>query len=231
MFKSCLNLYHKVMDDKLTVIFDFDGTLASSLALVARIYNDHHEEFGSLPVDIKELSVYQKLGYKGAAKKANIKWRKMPKMALTIGREMKKHMDEVNPYPGVVNMLNKLRKEGISIGVLTSNSGPLVKDFFAANNFPVFDFVVSEKTLFGKEKSLRKIIKRHDLDINRVLYVGDEPRDVVSCRKAGISVIGVSWGLGGVEGLKPSEPDAIVHNSHELQKEIIKFRDKNTDQA
>lgn len=223
MCKPVIKLYHRSMDGKLTVIFDFDGTLANTIALVARIYNDHHEEFGSLPVDIQELSVYQKLGYKGAAKKANIKWRKMPKMVLTIGREMKKHMDEVDPYPGVVKMLNKLREKGISIGVLTSNSGPLVKEFFTNNNFPIFDFVVSEKTLFGKEKSLKKIIKRHDLNKDRVLYVGDEPRDVISCRKAGIKVIGVSWGLGGVEGLKPSQPDYIVHNSHELLNKIIEF--------
>ncbi len=66
-------------------------------------------------------------------------------------------------------------------------------------------------------------IKRHNLNRKRVLYVGDEPRDVVSCRKAKIKVIGVSWGLGGVEGLTPSKPDKIVYDSKELYNEILKI--------
>jgi phosphoglycolate phosphatase len=225
MFNITAKLYHISMNERITVIFDFDGTLANTIELVARIYNEHHEEFGSLPVDLEELPIYQKLGYKKAAKKAKIRWRKIPKLMLTIGREMKKHMGEVDPYPGVVQMLKKIRAKGISIGVLTSNNGSLVKEFFKVNDFPEFDFIVSEKTLFGKEKSLKKIIKRHNLDRNKVIYVGDEPRDVVSCRKAKIKVIGVTWGLGGVEGLAPSNPDKIVHNTSELFNEIIKYND------
>lgn len=212
------------MDGKFTVIFDFDGTLANTIELAIRIYNQHHEEFGSLPIDIKQLPEFQKLGYKKVMKKTKIRWRMLPKMALTISREMKQHMGEVEPYPGIVEMLKKLQENDISIGVLTSNNVALVQDYFTANNFPTFDFIFSEKTLFGKEKTLRKIVKRYNLNKKRVLYVGDEPRDVVSCRKAKIPIIGVSWGLGGVDGLTPSKPDKIVDNSDQLFIEILKIK-------
>lgn len=209
------------MSEKLTVIFDFDGTLANTVDLVARIYNEHAHEFGALPIDMNEISVYRKLGYKKAMKKAKIRWTILPRLVLFISREMKQHMDEVKPYPGIVEMLKELQKEGISIGVLTSNNAGLVNDFFDNNNFPQFDFIVSEKTLFGKEKALKKIIKRHDLPSHRVIYVGDEPRDITACKKAGIRVIGVTWGVGGKEGLSSTPPDWLVGTSDELLKVIF----------
>ena len=42
---------------------------------------------------------------------------------------------------------------------------------------------------------------------NQVLYIGDEPRDVHASNKAGVQVIGVSWGLAGEEGLGSMNKD------------------------
>ena len=148
------------MDSKKTVIFDFDGTLANTLDLVARLYNENAHIFGSNQIDMSNLPSYRKLGYKKSMKQIGIKWRSLPKLVLFISREMKKHMSEVQPYPDIVQTLRELQAEGISIGVLTSNNDELVADFFKAHEFPQFDFVVSEKTLFGKEKALRKIIEK-----------------------------------------------------------------------
>ncbi len=199
-----------------TVIFDFDGTLANSIDLVFRLYNKHAEQFGYLPLTKQEFPSLRKLGYKKAMKAKNIRYSMFPRIVLTIGREMRQHMDEVLPYEGIVSMLEGLRHSGFSIGVLTSNQAPLVKEFFRKHNFPDFDFVVSEKTLFGKDKALKRILKRHELSREQVIYVGDEPRDVTASHKAGIQVIGVSWGLGGVEGLQPAKPDVLVHSPTEL---------------
>ena len=88
------------------------------------------------------------------------------------------------------------------------------------HQYPLFDFIVSEKTLFGKDKALRKIMKKFALDTRGVVYVGDEPRDIVASRKADISVIGVSWGLAGVDGLGKTPPDILVHHPSELVKAV-----------
>lgn len=210
------------MDNKLTVIFDFDGTLANTLDLVARIYNENAHNYGSLPIDMEDLSEYRKLGYKKAMKKAKIRWTVLPRLVLFVSREMKKHMDEVKPYAGVVEVLNDIQKQGVSIGVLTSNDGALVHDYLIKNNFPIFDFIVSEKTMFGKEKALKKIMKRHSLVRSRVVYVGDEPRDITASNKAGIKVIGVTWGVGGREGLMSSPPDWLVDTPLQLKQVILK---------
>lgn len=209
------------MQEKLTVLFDFDGTLANTLELVARIYNEHAHEFGARQIDLEELPEYRRLGYKKAMKKAGIRWTVLPRLVLFVSKEMKQHMGEVQPYEGIVEMLRELQNQGISIGVLTSNDAGLVQDFFHAHAFPTFDFVVSEKTMFGKEKALRRIMKRHKLDPEMVIYVGDEPRDITASNKAGIKVVGVTWGVGGREAFETTVPDVQVDTVSALQKELI----------
>jgi phosphoglycolate phosphatase len=165
---------------------------------------------------MSELPELRKLGYKKAMKKKHIRWTILPRLALFISREMKQHMNEVEPYSGIVNALHKMQEQGVSIGVLTSNNAVLVQEFFDAHHFPKFDFVISEKTLWGKEKALRRIMKRHKLDKSRVAYVGDEPRDINASKKAKIISIGVTWGAGGVESIDLAPPDYVVNNADEL---------------
>ncbi len=206
--------------EKPAAIFDFDGTLANTLELVARIYNENAADFGALPVNLSDLPEYRRLGYKGAMKKAKIRWTVLPRLVLFISKQMKAHMDEVHPYEGVVDLLKKLKDEGIMIGVLTSNNATLVDDFFKSNNFPEFDFVISEKTMFGKEKALRKILRKFNLDPKRTVYVGDEPRDITGSKKAGIRVIGVTWGVGGKEAFESTPPDISVDTANQLHDAI-----------
>jgi phosphoglycolate phosphatase len=211
------------MSERGTIIFDFDGTLANSVDLIFDLYNSHTEEFGYLPVHKHEFPELRRMGYAKAMRLKKIKARRLPKIIATLSKEMRKSMDKVYPYEGIVELLTTLRLEGFSIGVLTSNQASLVQEFFKKHSFPNFDFVVSEKTIFGKDKALKKIIRSFALEKQRVLYVGDEPRDVTASHKAGIRVIGVSWGLAGVEGFEVIAPDVLVHTPKELLTTIKKF--------
>jgi phosphoglycolate phosphatase len=202
------------------VIFDFDGTLANSISLAIRLYNEHAEHFKVQKVREDELPALRKMvreaGYAKTMKTKGIALRKLPAMVLTISREMRGHMAEVKPYDGIVEALQELKAQGYRLGILTSNQEPIVREFLETHQYPLFDFIMSEKTLFGKERALRKIMKKFALDTRSVVYVGDEPRDIVASRKAGVSVIGVSWGLAGVDGLGRTPPDSLIHSPAEL---------------
>ncbi len=204
-----------------TVIFDFDGTLANSVDLMFRLYNDHTEQFGYLPMKREEFPEIRRMGYAKAMRTKKVKVRMLPRIIMTLGKEMRASMDEVKPYEGIVDMLYGLQKYGFSIGILTSNQAGLVDDFLKAHKFPEFDFVVSEKTLFGKDKALRRIFKRFGLDRDQAVYVGDEPRDVSASRKARIRSIAVTWGLGGHEAFEKVKPDILVSTPEELLQKII----------
>ncbi len=209
------------MNREHTVIFDFDGTLANTVDLMIRLYNEYSEQFGTIKVEENEFESIREMGYKKAMKLKNVRLRKWPLMVRTMMREMKEQMAEVEPYEGIVETIEKLKEQGISVGVLTSNSTAIVHEFFRVHNFPPFDFVVSEKTFFGKEKALKRIMKHRKLNREDVMYVGDEPRDIASSKKAGVRSFGVTWGLGGRTGLKKQPPDRLVDTPDELYREII----------
>lgn len=211
------------MSTRATVIFDFDGTLANSVDLMFSLYNEHVAEFGYYPIKREEFPALRRMSYAKAMRTKNIKARRLPKIIMTLSKEMHSRMDDVYPYEGIVDVLHELQKLGFSIGVLTSNQASLVNEFFKKHGFPHFDFVVSEKTIFGKDKALKRIIRRFGLEVDQILYVGDEPRDVAASHKAGVRAIGVSWGLAGAEGLEKAKPDILVNNSHELLQSIKKL--------
>jgi phosphoglycolate phosphatase len=211
-----------------TVIFDFDGTLANSMDVLFKLYNDHSEQFGYDKLKWSEVPELRRLGYKKAMKAKNIKWSVLPKMILTIGKEMRSHMLDVKPYPQVVKLLHELKSEGFQVGVLTSNNHQLVDTFLKDHDFPKLDFLVSEKTLFGKDKALRRIIKRWEIDKKSLVYVGDEPRDVSACKKIKVKVIGVTWGLAGDEGFGKHKANEFVGTVPELKRAIKRLTtDKN----
>ena len=109
------------------------------------------------------------------------------------------------------------------VGVLTSNQAALVQDFLSLHKFPKLDFIVSERAVFGKDKALSRIMKRYELTNTQIVYVGDEPRDIVACKKVSIPVIGVTWGLGGKEGYETNQPDTIVSAMKDLKPAIDKL--------
>ena len=78
--------------------------------------------------------------------------------------------------------------------------------------------------MFGKEKALKRIMKRHGLAKRSTVYVGDEPRDITASNKAGIKVIGVTWGVGGKEAFEATAPDIEVTTSAELESAIFEIK-------
>jgi phosphoglycolate phosphatase len=205
---------------KQVVIFDFDGTLANSISLAIRLYNDRAAHFGALPVAESELPELRKavrdMGYAKAMRLKHVRLSRLPAMVLTISKAMRSHMSEVKPYEGIIEALEELKAKGYRLGVLSSNQEHLVREFLETHQYPLFDFIVSDKTLFRKDKALKRIMKKFALDTRGVVYIGDEPRDVVACNKADIDVIGVAWGLAGVDGFAKTRPTKLIMTADQL---------------
>jgi ABC-type polar amino acid transport system ATPase subunit len=51
-----------------------------------------------------------------------------------------------------------------------------VRAFLEVNELShIIDFIYSGRSLFGKEKIIRKMLLREQIDAGRVVYAGDEP--------------------------------------------------------
>lgn len=199
-----------------TVIFDFDGTLADSIAVGIEIYNEIAPKIHSVPLEASEIPELRKLSYKEIIKKKKVNLFRLPWLMRVVPKKMKQRIADIQPYPGITDLLRGLLNDGYQVGVLSSNSEDFLLSYLQAHDFPKLSFVISEKSLFGKDKALKKIMKKYSLSPNQVTYVGDEPRDIEAARKAGISSVGVTWGLGGREGLSRQNPDNYADTTGQL---------------
>ncbi len=205
------------MKDADYTVFDFDGTIADSLELALGVFNRIAPEFGLMPIRHEDREMFRSKKPQELLKSFGVSKLKMLSLTLRIRKEMSIHLPDMKPFPGIEAALDRIRDSGCRLGILTSNSVENVRKFLDMNNLGAhFDFVSSGRSFLGKDKVIRKVILREQLDAERVIYVGDETRDVEASRAAGIPVIAVSWGLNRRELLASLLPDQIADRPEEL---------------
>ncbi|MDP2673063.1 MAG: HAD hydrolase-like protein, partial [Nanoarchaeota archaeon] len=126
-------------------------------------------------------------------------------------------------FPGVKKFLFDLKKEGYKLAIVSSNRKENIDKFIEINKLYVFDFIHGKTDLFGKAVDLEKFLRDFSLKKSEVIYVGDEIRDVEACKKIGIKIIGVSWGLHTITALKRAGVDYIAKKPQEIFK-ILKTK-------
>lgn len=202
-----------------TIIFDFDGTLGNSMALIFKIYNLLSAKYGLKNISISQVEKFRNKTPKEILSYLAIPFFKIPFLFFE-GRSMfYDRISEVELFQGILPVLKILSKH-YSLGVLTSNSKKNIEAFLKQNNLNFFEFIHSEFNIFGKDKALKKIMNSRSLNKEEVLYVGDEVRDIESCKKIGVDIVSVSWGLNAKEVLSRYNPEYLISKPEELLKVV-----------
>ncbi|MGC9504128.1 HAD-IA family hydrolase [Baaleninema sp.] len=200
-----------------SVIFDFDGTIADTLETIVEIINELAESFGYPEASPEAVEHYKTLSSRQILKQSGISYFQLPWVIFKAQRLLSDRIDRLQPIEDIESSLVELKLAGFQLGILTSNSKKNVRKFLNANGLePYFDFVYSGLTLFGKERLFRKTIRRENLDRDRIVYIGDETRDIESAKNVGIKSIAVSWGFNSREALSKFDPDFAVDSPKEL---------------
>ncbi len=206
-----------------TIIFDFDGTIGDTLAMGVKIYNEIAPRYRCKPVELADIPLLQTKRPRELMAEYGITHLTIPFLLFTIRKELGKQVSSIEPFTDMVEVLRILHESGATVGILTSNSKRNVEEFLKLNGIQhLFAFVYSGKHVFGKEKTMKQVIKREGIDINSVVYVGDETRDIVASKKAGIPIVSVTWGFNAKEILKTLEPDHLVDTPQELLDNLMK---------
>ena len=199
------------------VVFDFDGTIADTLGLSLRIYNEIAPEFNlvSISDDIREIIRAKRP--QEIFKAYGINNRKLLLLTLRIRKELSKHIHETEPVTEMEAALHEIKDAGYKLGILTSNSTNNVSRFLDVNSLSgLIDFIYSGKSLFGKDKVIRHMLTYENISEKDIIYVGDETRDIEASKKARIPVIAVSWGLNRRDVLASLHPDQIADAPKDL---------------
>ncbi len=184
------------------IIFDFDGTIANTVTPGLIYANEILMEMGKDPITHKDFQLLRNKSTQEVLKHFKLTLLEIPALALRLRRRVRQNIAEMKPYPAIPFVLNELKKRGYQLEILTSNAKDLVQQFLINNNLSQFNNITSERDLFGKHISLAKLLRRHKLQPDDCIYVGDEVRDVEACKKAHIPIISVTWGLQAEEILK-----------------------------
>lgn len=203
----------------MTIIFDFDGTLANSLETIIDIYNTHIvKEFRCKPFDKSRLDEYKKMRPAEFIRSFGVTPLKLPFIAWRAKSILNKRIDTVDAFPDIIELLTNLFNRNVTLGIVTSNSEKNARTFL--NKYGVehyFDFVHGSRRAPNKAKVLKKVIKKHKLDKQNLIYIGDEIRDIAACKAVGIPIASVTWGHHHRDLLKQQNPEFIVDAPREIE--------------
>lgn len=208
------------------VIFDLDGTLLNTLEDLAAAGNHTCETHGWPTFTIDEYR------YKVGNGMLKLVERFMPAEYAGDSRMFEqtlaefrayygKHKeDHTAPYPGTIEMLDRLRAAGVQLAVLTNkdhvSAAPLIEKYFGPDRFALVQGRVDAFPPKPEAPVTLHVMEELGADSATTLYVGDSNVDVLTGHNAGLKSAGVSWGFRGRTELEAADADYVVDTQAEL---------------
>jgi phosphoglycolate phosphatase len=198
------------------VIFDFDGTIADTFWQGLEILNAMSDEFGYRKLAEEELPQARDMTTRQLMRFLGISNRRLPVIAHKGVKQLRAKIREIQPIPGVPEILRELNARGLRLGIVTSNSEENVGIFLKNHDLDFFEFVRSSSRLLGKAREIRQAMKVGKFGPADTLFVGDETRDIEACRRVNIRCAAVTWGYNSRRSLEAQAPQFVLDRPDEL---------------
>ncbi len=198
------------------IIFDFDGTLADSTAVFASAWNTLAQKYKFKGIELKEIDTLKKLSISERSKLFDFPMYKLPMILPQFYKLYRQSLNEVHLFEGMKEVLLEIDKRGYKIIIISSNSKENILEFLKMNGIHCVADVLCSNRIFGKDKVMKKFLKESNVSATEVVYIGDEQRDIVACKKAGVPIIWVEWGYDAIEVIQNEEPEYKVATPEEI---------------
>lgn len=133
--------------------------------------------------------------------------------------------DKTCPYPGVMQMLERLKKAGMKIAILSNKADFAVQEL-CAQYFPgMIDYAAGEKAGVPKKpspESVYALLKTMGCRAEEAVYIGDSEVDVLTAENAGMKSLIVDWGFRSREQLVQAGAKNIFSTTEELTEALLK---------
>lgn len=213
-----------------TAIFDLDGTLLDSLEDLHLSTNVALAEHGLPARSLEEVRRFVGNGI-----------RKLVERAVPAGtgaaeqeavyEDFCAHYaahceDNTGPYPGILELLARLRAAGVRLAVV-SNKGDFAVQELVARQFPgAFDAILGENEAAGIRKKpapdmVEAALARMGADRDGMVYIGDSEVDVQTAASVGCPCISCTWGFRSVDDLLAAGATTFVNTPAELERVLL----------
>ncbi|HVZ49782.1 MAG TPA: HAD-IA family hydrolase [Gemmatimonadaceae bacterium] len=211
------------------VLFDMDGTLLDSIALIVEsaVFAFEGRE-GPRPTRAEWQAL---IGTPLDSMLA--RWATGPDdvefLRARYRRFQVDHHDRfVRLYDGVADVVRELHARGHPLAIVSSKLDRGIRrsmDHFKLT--PYFDAIVGiESTTNHKPhpEPVHFALARLGIAAHEAVFVGDSPHDVEAARAAGVRVVAVTWGAYSRAEIAPAGPDAWADRMADLPREIARAR-------
>jgi pyrophosphatase PpaX len=131
----------------------------------------------------------------------------------------------VRPFPGMTELLARLRQDGVAVAVVTSKLRPDAAAELEATGLQgdVDLLVAFEDTDEHKPSAAPQLEAMRLAGASDGVGVGDLPSDIASFRAAGLLAIAVSWGYGVPDALVKAGADCVCADAAELHEVMTRL--------
>jgi pyrophosphatase PpaX len=203
-----------------TVLFDLDGTLVDSGAIILASFK--HAAKTVLARDVEEEQIAALVGGSNLYDQMAVLDPSRVEELVRVYREHNRPLhDELQAFEGVEELVRTLSIEGRKLGIVTAKGRATVELAFAVIDLePYFDAVVTADMTERHKPDPQPVLKALELlgsDPSEAAFVGDSPFDVGAGKAAGVFTVAVSWGnIHSPETLLAEGADVLVHSPQEL---------------
>ena len=202
-----------------TVIFDFDGTIIDTNALIEEGLNHFSLRYRGNHLSRKEL-----VELTGKTLEDQMHYIH-PVHALSMLEQFKiwythHHNAKTKAFPGMITLIKTLKSRGHRLAIVSNNSKLSLNqglNHLMISNY--FDIVITRDDVINVKPSpegLERVLAMLDVDPSEAIYIGDTHNDMLAARKAGIRNVMVGWSQLDVSQMLISEPDYMISSSPQL---------------
>jgi len=208
------------------ILFDLDGTLVETAPEICDAVNDTLQHFGFAGVSQTQVNdwighgtlelLIQALAFVQGQSDGIIRnSERLPAIAAIFKTHYRARCGtRSHCYPHVMETLQRLKAQGVRLGVVTNKEGAYTQTVLDAHSLtPLFDCVISGDTLATKKpqpEGVLSCLNRFGVTVDKTLFVGDSSIDVATARNAGVTVWVVPYGYNMGHAIADSQPDRII---------------------
>ena len=187
------------------ILFDLDGTLLDTLADIGFYINRTLSRYGYplFPLDKVNTIVgwgLNKALYKALPAGVGDDDACLSKMTKELIADYNSNpVIKTRPYPGIIKLLDELKRRGIVLGIFSNKSHPVTLQVVDKTmGLSRFAAVLGSDAGFPRKPEpdgANEVIRRMGLPKSEILYIGDTIMDHETAQNAGLYDITVTWGF------------------------------------
>lgn len=203
------------------IVFDWDGTLMDSAGAIASSVQAAARDLGLAPPSDARARHIIGLGLQDALRHAlpDLPSERYGELSQRYRHHYLAQDQELALFPGIDDLLVRLRAEGRSLAVATGKSRlGLDRALSVSGLGPRFDASRCADECFSKPhpQMLEELMEEFSVTPEATLMIGDTSHDVLMARNAGVGAVAVSYGAHPRKELEALAPLACVNTVAEL---------------